>query len=300
MVGEWSARLRRTVGPYVPARVRGAIRVAQGRARAVPIEPGADPGDGDPTTREAPAAPAATVPGSRYEAVYEAHAQALPPELAIGDGDYDEVGTVELSALVQEGLTPASTLLDFGCGTGRLAVHAVPFLRSGRYVGTDISATMIARCAARLDDLDRDDSECAVTLVHQTSETLPVDDHSVDVLCAFSVFTHMDHEDAYRHLVAATRVMKPGGVLLASVLPLHLHDAQQVFLASAADAPDDRWSKVRNVTTSTELFELVAGLAGWTVVRWHDGASRTIRLLGSEDLVTLGQSIVVLRPTVDA
>lgn len=288
MVDAWSARLRDTLRPYVPARVRGGIRVVQGKAIATPVDAPVD------------APSAIDVPGSeessRYESVYEAHARALPPELSIGDGDYDEVGRVELSALVQEGLTPSSTLLDFGCGTGRLAVHAVPFLRSGHYVGTDISETMLERCAARLDAIDRDGSACRVELRHQTSEAFPAEPASVDVLCAFSVFTHMDHEDAYRYLVAARNVIAPDGVLVVSLLPLHLHDAQQVFLASAGDTADERWSKVRNVVTSTELFEVVAQLAGWTVVRWHDGASHTIRLLGRDDeLVTLGQSIVVLR-----
>lgn len=283
MVDDWGSRMRDTLRPFVPARVRGGIRVVQGKAVATPV-------DAEPS-------PPAEPDGTRYESVYEAHARALPPELAIGDGDYDEVGRVELSALVQEGLTPSGVLLDFGCGTGRLAVHAVPFLRSGHYVGTDISETMLSRCAARLESIDRGGSACTVALHHQTSEAFPVDHHSVDVLCAFSVFTHMDHEDAYRYLMAATRVVKPGGVLIASLLPLHLHDAQQVFLASAADAADERWSKVRNVVTSNELFEIVAGLAGWTVGGWHDGASRTIRMLGGDELVTLGQSIVVLRPS---
>jgi ubiquinone/menaquinone biosynthesis C-methylase UbiE len=282
VVDDWTRRLRERLRPYVPARVRGGIRVLQGKATATPVDAPA----------ELPPAPEST----RYESVYEAHARALPPELAIGDGDYDEVGQIELSALVQEGLTPSSVLFDFGCGTGRLAVHAVPFLRSGHYVGTDISETMLARCAVRLDAVDRAGSKCHVDLHHQISEDFPVDDASVDVLCAFSVFTHMDHEDAYRYLVAATRVVKPGGVLVASLLPLHLHDAQKVFLASAADPADERWSKVRNVVTSTELFETVARLAGWTVVRWHDGESRSIRLLGTDDeLDTLGQSIVVMQ-----
>jgi ubiquinone/menaquinone biosynthesis C-methylase UbiE len=282
---DWGGRVRDTLRPFVPERLRGAIRVLQGKATATPIAPAPPPDAPERAGSES----------TRYESVYEAHARALPPELAIGDGDYDEVGRVELSALVQEGLTPSSVLLDFGCGTGRLAVHAVPYLRSGHYVGTDISETMLSRCASRLELVDRDGSACTVALHHQTSETFPVADHSVDVLCAFSVFTHMDHEDAYRYLVAATRVLKPGGVLMASLLPLHLHDAQQVFLASAADAADERWSKVRNVVTSTELFETVASLAGWTVTRWHDGASRTIHLLGSDEVVRLGQSIVVLR-----
>jgi hypothetical protein len=60
------------------------------------------------------------MPQSRYEEVYEAHARSLPPESAIGGGDFDEIGRLELSVLVKEGLQPTSWLFDFGCGTGRL------------------------------------------------------------------------------------------------------------------------------------------------------------------------------------
>ena len=71
--------------------------------------------------------------------------EAVAPHLSIGNGDYELIGRIELGLLLMEGLRPDSTLVDFGCGTGRLAVHVIPRLqRGGRYIGIDISETMLA------------------------------------------------------------------------------------------------------------------------------------------------------------
>jgi SAM-dependent methyltransferase len=76
------------------------------------------------------------------------------PELAIGakrDGqqDWDKHGRMQLEFLKERGLKPEHFLLDFGCGTGRLACKAVPYLLNGHYVGMDISEQAIAHCTHR-------------------------------------------------------------------------------------------------------------------------------------------------------
>jgi hypothetical protein len=78
---------------------------------------------------------------------------------------------------------------------------------------------------------------------------------------------------------------------------MNLAAAREIFLASAAMSFEQRWSSVRNVTTSIEQMEHVARLAGWNVVRWFPGDAPEIRLDDGE-VHALGQSILVLdRPT---
>jgi ubiquinone/menaquinone biosynthesis C-methylase UbiE len=90
-----------------------------------------------------------------------------------------------------EGLKPGDTLVDLGCGTGRLAVHAIPWLgEGGRYIGIDISKTMLAQ-ARRLIDQRIPSPSCSVEFLHQTTPHFPLLNKSVDMVCAFSVFTHM-------------------------------------------------------------------------------------------------------------
>src|SRR5262249_40500490 len=85
-----------------------------------------------------------------YRKIYESHAALTPGSEAVGAGDYDRIGRIEFDLLRGEGLAPAHTLLDLGCGNGRLAVHVVPYLRDGAYVGVDISRRLLAQARARV------------------------------------------------------------------------------------------------------------------------------------------------------
>lgn len=230
---------------------------------------------------------------SVYERQYDAQGRAMSPATSIGGGDFDLIGRIELGLLQMEGLRPTDTLVDLGCGTGRLAVHAIPELAGGHYIGIDIAASMLDHARAAVGQR-HPSPPCQVTWLHQTTEAFDLRDASVDVMCAFSVFTHMEHEDAYRYLEAARRVVRPGGRLLFSCLPMSLEAARGIFTASAALDHQARWQAVRNVTTTTELMECLAGMAGWTVLRWYDGDRRVIRTPGEATERALGQSTCVL------
>ncbi len=234
------------------------------------------------------------VPRKRYEDLYERRAQELPPETSIGDGDYDLIGRIELSALLDAGLEAEHTLVDFGCGTGRLAVHVIPRLPRGAYVGIDISRTMLAharssvasRCAG---------ATCDVSWTQQTGTAFSLADKSVDFFAAFSVFTHMEHEDAYRYLADGHRVARPGGRFVFSCLTMNLPVARTIFLASADISVEERWKSVRNVTTTYEYMGALAEMAGWRVDRWCSGQEKLIPLDGGlGEKVALGQSVCVL------
>ena len=75
----------------------------------------------------------------------------------------------------------------------------------------------------------------------------------------------------------------------------HLIDG--AFDASAAKTFDERWLEVRNVVTSRDLFDAVAALAGWTVDKWYSGDA-PVTTLPDGNSAALGQSVVVLRPTI--
>ncbi len=231
-----------------------------------------------------------------YEHLYEAHAQAEGDD-GVGNGDYDVVGEIEFDILRSEGLEPTSTLLDFGCGNGRLAIHVVPYLANGNYIGTDIAPTFLVHAARRIAAATGaaagSSDQCSVRLVHQPDEHFDIADEVVDVACAFSVFTHMEHEDMFRYLVQLRRVVRSGGKVIVSCLPMTLDAARNIFLNEAAVDPQTRWRRVRNVTTSVELVDEIARLAGWTVVKWLPGTEGQAASVDGE-MRSLGQSIVVL------
>jgi cyclopropane fatty-acyl-phospholipid synthase-like methyltransferase len=58
-------------------------------------------------------------------------------------GMWDKIGALQFDWLLSRGLQPNHKLLDIGCGAGRLAVKAVPYLDPYNYFGQDISASLI-------------------------------------------------------------------------------------------------------------------------------------------------------------
>jgi ubiquinone/menaquinone biosynthesis C-methylase UbiE len=234
-----------------------------------------------------------------YETLYEAHARRTPPAESVGDGDYDLIGRKELGVLLMEGLKPSDALVDFGCGTGRLAVHAIPRLDEiGCYIGIGISRTMLAH-ARKLVDERVPSRSCSVEFLHQTTPNFALPDKSIDMVCAFSVFTHMEHEDTYRYLRQVRMIIKDVGLFIYSCLPLEIALARQVFEESASVGLVDRRAGVRNVTTSRELMDTIARMAGWEPVRWYMGVEPDIRLPDSSEMVTHRQSYCVLGPVRD-
>lgn len=257
----------------------GAVRVLPRRVRA--------------ELQRALATNDAAAGGNVYERLYDAQGRVMAPGSSIGAGDFDLIGRKELGLLRMEQLRPTDTLVDLGCGTGRLAVHVIPTLAGGHYVGIDIAASMLDHARALI-ETRHPSPPCRVTWQQQRSEVFDLADASVDVMCAFSVFTHMEHEDTYRYLVSARRVVRPGGRFLFSCLPLSLEAARDIFLESASRDHAARWASVRNVTTTVEMMETLATMAGWIVRRWYAGDARVIETPGEPAPQSLGQSTCVL------
>jgi len=69
---------------------------------------------------------------------------------AIG-GLWTELGDLQLSFLIEQGLRPSHKLLDIGCGAGRLAVKVVPLLDQGNYFGIDVSTALLSAAKEELD-----------------------------------------------------------------------------------------------------------------------------------------------------
>ena len=230
-----------------------------------------------------------------YASRYELHTLRSSRARSVGGADFDLVGALELGLLQQEGLGAGQSLLDLGCGVGRLARHVIPVLgEGGHYVGADISRLML-RDARRVIDEAAPDAPCSVELIHQRRHRLPLGDARFDFVCAFSVFTHVEHEDALGQLRDALRVTRPGGRMLFSCLPIELTGARDVFLQSARHNVRARWLVgPRNVVTTREFMAWIAELAGWKVLRWYDGERANITHPGDGRSYALGQSTCVL------
>jgi ubiquinone/menaquinone biosynthesis C-methylase UbiE/DNA-binding transcriptional ArsR family regulator len=112
-------------------------------------------------------------------------------------------------------LLPAeTTVLDLGCGTGRLVETFAPFVR--RVIGVDASSAMVEAARTRLAGLGN------VELHQAQLQQLPLTERSVDVALVVLVLHYVASPAAALSEVA--RVLRPGGRLLLVDMQPHAQD----------------------------------------------------------------------------
>ncbi|MBC7369247.1 MAG: class I SAM-dependent methyltransferase [Undibacterium sp.] len=220
------------------------------------------------------------------------HGREEAMSLIVG-GQYRAIGLLESSALLTHGLRPEHSVVDVGCGSGRLAVALNPFL-TGKFYGTDVLEKALdyarEKCA-------RPDWEFIRTL----DAVIPVEDGCADYVCFFSVFTHLLDEDIYRFLVEARRVAKSGGTIMFSYLDFEVPSHWPVFESTMANRNPNR---VLNKFISKPAIIKWSDQLGLTVERLYEGFEPWINLTESfrysdgreaRGTVEFGQSMAILR-----
>lgn len=199
-------------------------------------------------------------------------------ELAIGGG-FEAIGAVEAGLLRHYGLATDGYLIDVGCGSGRLAMP-LSADHTGPYLGVDLAPDLIAH-ARKI--VGRPDWRFEVI----DHIGIPEADGRADMVCFFSVLTHLLHEQAYWYLEEARRVLKPGGRIVFSFLeyaePVHWDIFLETVKASKARVPIPL-----NVFLDREAIVLWAKALGLEVVDIRSGRD-VIAPAGN-----LGQAVCVL------
>lgn len=100
------------------------------------------------------------------------------------------------------------SILDFGCGCGRVLLWMEELGRTRALHGTDIDAEAIAWC--------REHVPYADVTVNDPDPPLPHSDGAFDLVFGHSVFTHVDERRQDAWLGELQRVTRPGGFLVLS------------------------------------------------------------------------------------
>jgi SAM-dependent methyltransferase len=159
-------------------------------------------------------------------------------------------------------------VLDVGCGTKVAKVLLDQSLPIGRYVGIDVSATIIDWLRAHVSDprFEFHDLDAHNELYNPSGvpladfERLPVGPARFDLICLFSVFTHLAPNDYVAMLHLLRKHVKPDGTLLFS---LFLNDPEHpsVFArAVKADLVSDDPAVV--AAAKAAVAEVMAAKAG--------------------------------------
>lgn len=228
---------------------------------------------------------------AQSKALIDTHDEARAMALAVG-GDYEAVGALEFCLLKSLGLQPGHTVIDVGCGSGRLAVQLKDWL-TGTYVGIDVVPELYHYASNACNRPDWRFYSAPGTLIPEPNE-------SADYITYFSVFTHLLFEETYRYLRDSARVLKPGGKIVFSFLEFRLPSHWFIFDNSVAD---ERPDKVLNQFMDRDMILAFAHHLGLRVEVIHDGhlphipLDRVVRWDDGRKMAefgNLGQSVCVL------
>jgi SAM-dependent methyltransferase len=132
--------------------------------------------------------------------------------------------------LMIHGLRPEHRVLDIGSGVGNLALGLAEYLRGG-YDGVEIHGEAVGWCQRaitlryphfrfhRADIASRAYNPQGT--VSASTYRFPFADHSFDFVLLSSVFTHMLPEDVENYVREVSRLLRPGGICVASYFLLN-------------------------------------------------------------------------------
>jgi SAM-dependent methyltransferase len=102
------------------------------------------------------------------------------------------------------------TIVDWGCGPGRIVRHWPQLIGEGnRVMGCDYNARYIDWCKKHI---------AGVTFCqNELLPPLPLTEASADAMYGLSIFTHLSESNHYAWAAELQRILKPGGVLVLTV-----------------------------------------------------------------------------------
>jgi SAM-dependent methyltransferase len=147
----------------------------------------------------------------------------IPPKrltYIYGLGDFIAIGRESVKSFIELcDLKPTDTVLDIGCGIGRIAIPLTEYLSSGgSYEGFDVIPYGIKWCKKRIEPRFPNFHFQLANIYNSyynpkgrfkpTEYSFPYNDNAFDFVCAISVMTHMLTKDLDHYLSEIRRVLK--------------------------------------------------------------------------------------------
>lgn len=197
--------------------------------------------------------------------------------LAVG-GSYEVIGNIQAEILMKLGLKGGMRIADVGCGSGRTAA-ALSKRINIEYDGFDIVQQLLDYAATK--------SPSNYRFILNRSTQLPSLDRSYDMVFAFSLFTHLLHEETFTYISDIFRTLNPGGTLIFSFLEFFMPSHWPIFEATVEGAKNSTRPHL-NIFIERNVIELFSQKIGFGNVQFFD-ATTAITPRGA-----MGQSIALL------
>lgn len=193
----------------------------------------------------------------------------------VGGGDPIENGLLNLAILNKYfSFKQNSSILDFGCGCGRLALPVLEQMNGkGRYVGVDIIHELVDFCRTEISSvytnsefyqLNASNSHYTKWMKNSGHTESELNDLSsfgtecFDVIVAFSVFTHLSSDDTNKYIQSLARLLRPGGKLLISAFLINSFTKKCIQQRVSAIIFDTQSSPGGGVYSANKLDQMAA------------------------------------------
>ena len=115
-------------------------------------------------------------------------------------------GQSSVALMEQHGvLRPDMTVVEIGCGAGRVSTALSEYLTEGKYYGVDLSPQYVAICERRVGTANNTRFEVT------DGCSFPFPDSTADLVIEFSIFCHMPYPMIWKWLCETSRILKPSG-----------------------------------------------------------------------------------------
>lgn len=145
--------------------------------------------------------------------------------LYVGGGDPYLTGFLELDIISRYKPLDGIDMVDLGCGIGRLTRYIVS-QPVNSYLGVDIIPEIIAEAEKIAVESKRKNFNFEIV----EDCVIPAEDNSKDLVCAFSVITHLLDNETFGYFQEIGRVLRPGGVATLSFLDFGLPHIKDWFV----------------------------------------------------------------------
>lgn len=157
----------------------------------------------------------------------------------------------QINFLKSMGLAKSNTLLDFGCGTLRGGIPIIEYLDIGNYTGIDVREVVLDEGRKELEEEGLEHK--SPKLIHfENIRDLDIE-KEFDVIFAFAVLGHLDHDQLQHSLDFVRKHLSNTGRFFANV---HL-----------GSKPDGVWQGFPVISRSFKYYKDISSKSGLTIKR---------------------------------
>lgn len=203
-------------------------------------------------------------------------------------GDWERIGALQHALLRSLGVGPGSSVVEGGCGPGRLAERLAQH-EGLRYLGVDIVPQVLDYARRKVGRPD-------FRFIHVDRVSLPAPDESADVVVFLCLFPHILPEESYLYLEEARRVLRPGGRVVFSFQDYDSVPGWAAFERSLSWVKNRALAGTLNVFLHRDDARLWAERLGFEVEAIREAQERFISVEtgGKEGVQPYGQCVAVL------